>query len=253
MFFSIITNNDYKLYFATENWLNGSWYDSWNLPAPGTIRSYYSSVTNERFNWTPIYETDPAVLLQDYQNYPSRYEHLDPKGCMDAYANTYLSDRRNVVLLSPWVPPMYALPSAYAEEIERVQKNSSLHWVMFSSNEQEKYNKLDRYGWMCNNWNRGTPACTNQRAKEYAAQNIWTIFGLAGIRLFQSEASGQLQRQLSFRHRDCCHTRQPWEDNLHRGCLLLPHQLTSADYGRYRGVILAHPRSDNIGMLLADP
>ncbi|KAF3046889.1 hypothetical protein E8E12_005587 [Didymella heteroderae] len=177
VFYATITNNDYELYFASRDWLNGSWYDSWNLPAPGTVRSYHSPTTNERFNWTPIYETDPAELLKDYQTFPANYEHLDIDGCIDAYANTYLSDRRNVVLLSPSVPTIYALPSAYVEEIERVEKDSSLHWVIFSSDQQELYNKLDRYGWMCDNWDRGVPACTKERAREYAAHNNWTIFG----------------------------------------------------------------------------
>lgn len=180
MFYATITNNDYELYFASEDWLKGSWYDSWNLPAPGTTRSYHTPVTNEQFNWTPIYETDPAKLLQAYQNSPTNFEHLDVNGCIDAYAKTYLSDRSNVVLLSTPAPTTQYFPPAYAEEIKRVEKNSSLYWVTFSSNEQELYNKLDRYGWMCNNWSRASPACNSQRAKEYATPdtpNNWTIYG----------------------------------------------------------------------------
>ncbi|KAJ4983765.1 hypothetical protein SVAN01_10743 [Stagonosporopsis vannaccii] len=176
MFYSTISNNDYDLYFANKDWLGGAWYDSFSLPASGTSRNVFDPVYNKTVSWTPVYSSDPASLLNSYRQDASSFQSLNPQACIDAYANTYVSDRRHVVLLSPWVNSSRDFPSAYVDEIQRVQENSSLHWVTFSSNEQLLYNKLDRYGWLCNNWDRGTPACTNDAAKEYAAQN-WTIFG----------------------------------------------------------------------------
>lgn len=109
----------------------------------------------------------------------------------------------------PGSPQSTRFPYAYAEEIECVQKNSSLHWVIFSNNEPRTLQqvgplRLDvqqlelRYACIYKPKSQRV-RCTEQ------LDGIW----LASIRLCQSEASGQLQRQLSFRHRDCCHTRQP--------------------------------------------
>ncbi|KAF2621786.1 hypothetical protein BU25DRAFT_495505 [Macroventuria anomochaeta] len=69
-FYLNITNHDYEFYFATEDWLHGAWYDSWNLPAPGTVREIYSPELDDRFNWTQAYESDPAALLDPL---PARY------------------------------------------------------------------------------------------------------------------------------------------------------------------------------------
>lgn len=176
MFYSTISNNDYDLYFADEDWLGGAWYDSVNLPAPGTAREVFVPRYNRTIEVTTAYDSDPATLTDSYKQDPSSFQRLDPKACIDAYSSTYLSNRRHVVLISPWVGSSPEFPSAYIDEIQIVQRNSSLHWVTFSSDQQLLYNKLDRYGWLCNHWNRGNPACSNAAAKEYAAQN-WTIFG----------------------------------------------------------------------------
>ena len=158
MFYSTISNNDYELYFATEDWLKGAWYDSMNLPAPDTMGDII-----------PLYKTDPAALVSAYQLDSPQFEAIDPQACIDAYANTYLSNRRHVVLISPWVP-------SDLHDVNRVDKNSSLHWIK-PSNHEILYNAINRYGWLCDKWTTSSQACTNAAAKEYAAQQNWMIFG----------------------------------------------------------------------------
>lgn len=175
MFYATIVNNDYDLYFANEGWLDGDWYDTYHLPAPGTSREVHR-IHNRTDTWSPIYRSDPTSLLDTYRKDSSSFQALEPRACIDAYANTYISDRRHVVLISPWINSSSEFPDAYTEEIERVQSNSSLHWITFSSDQYELYNKLDRYGWLCGHWGRGNPACTNDRAQLYASKS-WTIFG----------------------------------------------------------------------------
>lgn len=178
MFYSTITNNDYELYFASEDWLDGAWYDTWHLPAGNSWRlvdeMYYNRTTQR--NATPIYDSDPAAFVSAYQQDSLSFQRLGPEACIDAYANTYLSNRRNVALISPFVLNSTDFPSAYKEEILAVKSNSSLHWVTLSS-DGSLYNKADRYGWLCDIWGTREPACTNADAKAYAATGNWTIYG----------------------------------------------------------------------------
>ncbi len=168
MFYSTISNSDYELCFANEDYLKGAYYDDWGLPVPGTVREINDTDYEWTHKWTTPYSTYPAMLPQSYGRDPSSFERLDVDACVDAYANTYMSDRRHVVLLSPWVEPHPMDMS--------VQSNSSLYYVKPSDNVNYLYNMLDRYGWLCNHNGRESPACTNSVAKEYAAQN-WEIFG----------------------------------------------------------------------------
>jgi hypothetical protein len=182
MFYSTITNNDYEKYFATKDWLDGAWYDSSNLPAGGTKRLYAGKLANETWNWVGTgYITDPAALRSAYQKDRSKFEVLDPDGCIDAYAKTYLSDRRNVVLVSDHIVTGYR-----SSTNDSISKNSSLQYIDESSQVYELYNKYDRYGWLCDygsldDWDRNG-GCSAARAKQQVAignftYNSWPISG----------------------------------------------------------------------------
>lgn len=166
MFYFTIINNDYELYFASKGWLDGAWYDSQHLPAGN--------------RWTS-YDSDPGALLSAYERDRSQFESLDPDGCIDAYASTYLSDRRNVVLISDHFVNSSHFNADYRDTMANVSRNSSLHAISTSSDQYELYNKYDRYGWLCNyngrtEWDENG-GCNAGKAKQGAADGNWTIYG----------------------------------------------------------------------------
>ena len=179
MFYSTIINNDYELYFAHEDWLDGAWYDSWNLPAGGTSRPVFDEMFNETSETlVHSYATDPEKILASYQHDPSNFEALSPDDCIDAYSKTYLSPRRNVILVTEHSLNS-EFNSGWADNMGNVSNSSSLRAVRQSSDQYELYNKYDRYGWLCNLPGRGewdeNGGCNAAKAKQLAANGNWTV------------------------------------------------------------------------------
>jgi hypothetical protein len=124
MFFSSLADNGYDVYTATDDWVNGAWYDSelWtDHHSTGSIVMYnpaedwrqftfpngtqgrrachFNGSDNFRyFTNTCSYQTAPG-RLQDYLSADSsRYERLDAAECIQAYAKNFLPQRSNVIL-----------------------------------------------------------------------------------------------------------------------------------------------------------
>lgn len=77
-----MATNDYGIYFVNQDFLNGG---------------------NATFVYPQGYmgpEIHPQVIQQQIaSNDTHKFERLDPLGCIKAYAQTLLSDRRNVVFV----------------------------------------------------------------------------------------------------------------------------------------------------------
>jgi hypothetical protein len=182
MFYYTIINNDYDLYWSSQGWLEGAWYDSYHLPAGGTYRTQWDPSFEEVRNTSVTnYDSDPGALVSAYQSDLSQFELLNPEECIDAYARTYLSNRRNVVLISDLFVGKYSLNADYNETMANVSSNSSLHAISSSSDQYDLYNKYNRYGWLCDyngrsDWDENG-GCTTEKAKQQVQSAGWTVYG----------------------------------------------------------------------------
>ncbi|KAF2462920.1 uncharacterized protein BDR25DRAFT_308058 [Lindgomyces ingoldianus] len=191
MFYATLVNRDYDIYFASEDWLTGAWYDSYNLPAGGTYRmmdevryNFTSKPANGTFttymvpsNETVIYRSDPAKIQSSIMHDDgSQFERMDLTACIDAYANSYMTDRSNVVLISEHLYNDTRVPnSTYSYN---VTSNSSLYWVTYSHDTaQPLYNYRDPYGWICDHWAGESTGCNKAQAISKAAEGNWTVNG----------------------------------------------------------------------------
>ncbi|KAF2126918.1 hypothetical protein P153DRAFT_368944 [Dothidotthia symphoricarpi CBS 119687] len=169
MFYSTIINNDYDLYFASEDWLNGAWYDSYHIPAGGI--TYIEYVSQSSYDVTAYYDSDPAAIVSAYQRDSTQFERMDPASCTKTYANSYLSDYSNVILISDSVGDHNATSSITSNNITRP---SSLRWVTASASNPELWSNNNRFAWLCY-WVE--TICTNALAQKEAAIEPWTIYG----------------------------------------------------------------------------
>ena len=182
MFFYTIINNDYDLYWASQSWLEGAWYDTYHLPAGGTYRMQRDPIFEKVMNTSVTnYGSDPGALVSAYQSDRSRFEVLNPEACIDAYARTYLSNRRNVVLISDLFVGKHSLNADYNDTMANVSSNSSLHAISLSSDQYDLYNKYDHYGWLCDyngrsDWDENG-GCTTAKAKQQVQSAGWTVYG----------------------------------------------------------------------------
>lgn len=182
MFYYTIINNDYDLYWASQDWLEGAWYDSYHLPAGGTYRTQWDPIFEEVRNTSVTnYDSDPGALVSAYQSDRSHFEVLNPEECIAAYARTYLSSRRNVMLISDLFVGKKSLNADYEDTMANVTSNSSLHAISTSSDQYDLYNKYNRYGWLCDyngrsDWDKNG-GCTPNKAKQQVQSANWTVYG----------------------------------------------------------------------------
>ncbi|KAF3038924.1 hypothetical protein E8E11_002130 [Didymella keratinophila] len=122
-----------------------------------------------------------TFLLACLPERSSHFEILNPEACIDAYARTYLSDRRNVAMISDLFVGKCNLNADYTETMANVSSNSSLHAISTSSDQYDLYNKYDHYGWLCDYNGRSDQdengGCTAGKAKQQVQNANWTVSG----------------------------------------------------------------------------
>ncbi|EXJ85156.1 hypothetical protein A1O3_05831 [Capronia epimyces CBS 606.96] len=84
-FYKSLSTNDYAFYFATQDFVDGS---SFTIPER-TIDPYYLIIGS----------VEPAKVQSDLQT-PGLYERLEMVDCIHAYATDFLTNRRNLVMVS---------------------------------------------------------------------------------------------------------------------------------------------------------
>ncbi|ORY01666.1 hypothetical protein BCR34DRAFT_605840 [Clohesyomyces aquaticus] len=163
IFYSTLVNHDYDIYFASEDWLQGAWFDTHGLAAGGIHSMEYKS--------------DPALFQSGVMNDDgSRFERLDVTECINAYANPYLSDRSNVALISKFMYNDTRIAQYYS--FWDVASNSSLFRVMYSHDTaQPLYNYRDPYGWICDHYEGLSTGCRKEEGLTQAAKSNWTVMG----------------------------------------------------------------------------
>lgn len=86
-FYKSLATNDYNLYFVTQDFVDGQPFES-------------STAIADTYNPTGFHQTDSEHIQQSLLANPQSWERLDKKDCINAYASNFLSNRRNLILVS---------------------------------------------------------------------------------------------------------------------------------------------------------
>ncbi|KIW97063.1 uncharacterized protein Z519_02455 [Cladophialophora bantiana CBS 173.52] len=83
-FYKSLQMNDYDLFFVTQDFIDGKPFGPLNNTIYNTAYDY----------------TDPRDVQSSLLTNPEKWERLDNEACINAYATNFLSNRRNLILLS---------------------------------------------------------------------------------------------------------------------------------------------------------
>ncbi|EXJ72124.1 uncharacterized protein A1O5_04628 [Cladophialophora psammophila CBS 110553] len=83
-FYKSLQMNDYDLFFVTQDFIDGKPFGPLNNTIYNTAYDY----------------TDPRGVQSSLLTNPEKWERLDNAACINAYATNFLSNRRNLILLS---------------------------------------------------------------------------------------------------------------------------------------------------------
>lgn len=83
-FYKSLSTNDYDYYFVTQDFVDGG--------AIGNETDAYAAA------YGPV--VDPAELQDRLLTSPEQFDRLDTARCITAYATNFLSNRRNLILVS---------------------------------------------------------------------------------------------------------------------------------------------------------